>query len=437
MMRRQQRLRGQQQPQRIRQNNNKLPLRPNAGTSRFLVIGLLVVVGGSFIYNLTFINHLDNDLQQQQQQQGRILSQKLQQSTPIDASIVIQLSGEMGNNLSKIAMGRAIQLMALKEFELQTNLILRHQEDNQKWKLAKRDITKCFPNLRKMNFEAANSAKFEEKLMEQNLLYGNQNVTKLKLIESGNDTAFVTGNREKSTTSSDVLKLLSELVQYGGQGGKPDNHPQEDTVTSEMNNDQMIHLPFLFVDSMINMELMDKYRDDFIEFFQFNDQKCCLELPQPNESVFHFRNFQTELKGATTSLGFTELGPTKVANEMLGHLPPKSKVAITTRFDNTVTQRYVKAMEANGLDVRVISGQSGVQDFCFLKHTQKELVGMKKSSYFKWAAYLMPPTSSVETTKIRTYSLRADSRHSDNEEYEWKYHPELQNRFTHRVFDTA
>ena len=50
---------------------------------------------------------------------------------------------------------------------------------------------------------------------------------------------------------------------------------------------------------------------------------------------------------------------------------------------------YVSALQdERGLQVRVIEGQSGTQDFCFLMSAQKELVGSFMSTFVTWAAYL-------------------------------------------------
>jgi hypothetical protein len=59
----------------------------------------------------------------------------------------------------------------------------------------------------------------------------------------------------------------------------------------------------------------------------------------------------------------------------------------TVKRDNT-TLEYVEAFRKRGLQVRVVSGQSRVQGFCFLKKAQKELVGSAVSTFVRWAAFL-------------------------------------------------
>jgi hypothetical protein len=98
-------------------------------------------------------------------------------------------------------------------------------------------------------------------------------------------------------------------------------------------------------------------------------------------------------------MGFKELGPRQTANDLLGHLRRGDKVAVVSRFSNTETQGYLTAMQERGLHVRLIEGQTAMQDFCFLLSARKELVGIAISTYFYWAARLS------KATKVITYSL--------------------------------
>jgi hypothetical protein len=76
--------------------------------------------------------------------------------------------------------------------------------------------------------------------------------------------------------------------------------------------------------------------------------------------------------GLSQSLAFEETTPNQMAALLFGHLQPSGKVAITTRFtNNAYTQAQVKALEARGLKVRVIAGQTAMQDFCFFEFGAK------------------------------------------------------------------
>jgi hypothetical protein len=142
---------------------------------------------------------------------------------------------------------------------------------------------------------------------------------------------------------------------------------------------------------------MDRYYDELMPLFEFDHTNCCAkQSPHPNETVFHFRDFQTEMGffSYSTDLKFggrEELPPHRVAKELLAHLPSNtSKVAMTSRFSyQPASQRYVEALQKErGIETRVISGQTAVQDFCFLQQAQEELVGISYSTFVQWAAIL-------------------------------------------------
>jgi hypothetical protein len=97
--------------------------------------------------------------------------------------------------------------------------------------------------------------------------------------------------------------------------------------------------------------------------------------------------------------GFAELGPEQTANDLFGHLKTGDKVAIVSRFSKEHAQSHIDALERRGLQVRYVTGQTGVQDFCFLMSTQKEMIGPLISTYFAWASFLS------NSTRIVAYSL--------------------------------
>jgi hypothetical protein len=60
-------------------------------------------------------------------------------------------------------------------------------------------------------------------------------------------------------------------------------------------------------------------------------------------------------------------------------------------------------LTTRGRRVRVIK-QTGVEDFCFLMHAEKELVGVAASTYALWAGYL------CNASKVRLYSVDSPTR---------------------------
>lgn len=361
------------------------------------------------------------------------------QDAPIsNGTIVVQLSGEMGNNLHKLAFARGLQLMAKSDYNLDLQLILRHQ-DHSKWKSARRNLQKCFPNLRQLDFGAGNTREFDDKKLEQRLWLGTRA-----------NSLLLRGNDQESMTQ--VLENLKNIVSQRHDSPLP---PRSDSLRASI---KMIALPYVLSDVMVDWHILDRYRDELLEWLQFDFTSCCpSNLPDPDESVFHFRNFVTELQGVTSELGFDELSPNQTANELLGHLQARDKVAITTRFDNEVTQQYVQAFQAKGLQVRVVAGNSPTQDFCFLMKAQKELVGGLRSTFFTWAAFLGIDDDDDDDhhsgiQRVRSYSVNPlsvavlaaegrakNSRHPEPlslPPHQWNDRV-LKSKWTFQVFDVA
>lgn len=126
--------------------------------------------------------------------------------------------------------------------------------------------------------------------------------------------------------------------------------------------------------------------------------------------------------------GFEELSPNKTASELFAHLQRGEKVAITTRFGGEHVAPYVSALEQRGIDVRVISNQTGVQDFCFLLQSQKELLGTTMSTFAAWAAYL------GDTKRVILYQVKGpNTRQGMPSSFNWT-HPHLKDRVYLEVF---
>lgn len=146
----------------------------------------------------------------------------------------------------------------------------------------------------------------------------------------------------------------------------------------------------------------------------------------------HFRHFAKELSDEEQQLrGFEELDPERVASELMGHLSQGQKVAITTRFANEpIVEKYRVSMQQRGFQVRVVSNQTGVQDFCFLMHAHQELLGVAKSTFARWAAYL------GEAQRVQLYALDGAGSLEFIQQtmrFPWS-HPELKRRIRFPIF---
>jgi hypothetical protein len=175
-------------------------------------------------------------------------------------TIVVQLSGEMGNNIAKLATGKGLQLWAQRQYGITTDLVLRHQE-HPKWVKGMRDLKKCFPHLRGFDFELGNGPNYNERTAQQQQLLGNKSAL-LRLT-----TARV----------GDIEETLSTLrgIQPGTKGI---------IVQGSSSN---ITLPFLLADHLALIDVWaDKFYDDYRQFFEFDYKECCKTKADPGESVF-------------------------------------------------------------------------------------------------------------------------------------------------------
>mmetsp|Transcript_46526 Transcript_46526/g.55954 ORF Transcript_46526/g.55954 Transcript_46526/m.55954 type:complete len:394 (+) Transcript_46526:154-1335(+) len=291
-------------------------------------------------------------------------------------TIVVQLSGEMGNQLGKLSSGLGLQLWAKEKYGIDATLRLQHQ-NNGKWKRAMENTKTCFPNTRPFDFEECNTDEFNYLRTKQNKLFANE-------------TALL---NMRCYTEGCIDASLSFFQKALQRRDLPDR-----------NTNATIAIPYLLVDffSNANSVILDRYYGNIKKLFAF-DNACCKAVPEPDESVFHVRNFIAEQPKRGLRLGFEELSPNKTALELFSHLKAGDKIAITSRMNDKVGD-YVKSLTARGLVVRVIKGQSPLEDFCFLLKAQKELVGPSKSTFAAWAGVL------GDAEIVRLYSI--DSTHT-------------------------
>lgn len=302
-------------------------------------------------------------------------------------TIVIYLSGEMGNHLSKITFGFGLKWMLQEDFGVYAECILRHQKYS-KWGMVQQNMHRCFPQLRNISFETANTPEFDDRLKQQ----------KEWLDEK--DDMFHFKHGEDCFTEDCIQERLQEIKQYLS-GAQSTNRP------AVQDSNATITLPFMTSDlfggfSYFNDRFIDRLRDFFV--YDDSDEYCCGVRAEPDETLFHLRNFLAEMPKKGRRFGFEELSPSKIANELFAHLGKGDKFAFTSRFPPEFTRNYTEALENRGIRYRVIEGQNNMQDFCFLLSGRKEFGGYTMSSFAVWAAYL------GNTTINRLYSIKSPDR---------------------------
>ena len=236
------------------------------------------------------------------------------------------------------------------------------------------------------------------------------------------------------------------------------------TRTHGISEAKSISSPFLYSNSLDIWWFVDRYYEEFRSLFSFwsheagrtfglVDSSCCSQVPYPDESVFHFRNFESEMTQLASALGFDDVTPNQTAYVLFDHLQPGDRVAITTRMHGrSLLKQHVEALRQRGIQVRVVSTagrnrQSGMLDFCFLAHAQKEFIGNVRSTYAVWAA-LLGNARHVHLYTVDSPGLRrrffngivdTPSDMAANSETNWRHfhfpwsHPELKHRIHFRL----
>ena len=182
-------------------------------------------------------------------------------------SVVVQLSGEMGNNLHKIAFGRALQNMIWERYQMGTVLVLQHQEKGGKWVSAMQNIQRCFPNLRTYDFELGNQPEFVRRRHQQRdwLRFVMNSTSSSRLeIPNGADDTYI----------DQTLDYLYRIV------------TSNRTQLPLLETNATITFPFLYSQAFVGYAYIDRFYDDFQRFFAFDNEECCEHVPYADESVF-------------------------------------------------------------------------------------------------------------------------------------------------------
>jgi hypothetical protein len=291
-------------------------------------------------------------------------------------TLVAHLHGEMGNNLGVLAHAYAVRLAIERTYPHISIHLVGQRQRAPKWKSTAQNLQTCFPSLRDFQFEGG-------RWDSEHRIRREQQNTWLQLEANKSDSTDNRLDVDESCPSRglcwrETAEFLQTLLDQ--QIENPDlkgiQEPPNATVS----------LPFLSSRSMSILDvLVDEYYDEIRKWLTL-DAACCKERPEPDEVVFHLRNFAAENPGLLLK-GYQELDPNSTAELLFAKMRPGEKIAIVSRFADKV-QPYVVALESRGLSVRVIRNQTSVQDFCFLQSTKRELVGAKMSTFVTWAAVL-------------------------------------------------
>lgn len=336
-------------------------------------------------------------------------------------TIVVQLSGELGNNLNKIGNGFCIQHHIERELGIHTEIKLRAQ-DHPKWKHAMEWVKAAFPHTRTLDFREMNTPAFDEAqsmqmawidgLVEENQL----NVTNITNIHMMNDASTM-----DMVSLDNLLNLVNQTWRL--------SQSQKGNGSTAAAATSILSTPHVYSTAFISDYCLDIIYDDLRNFFALDENANCKTRPYPNETVLHVRNYIAEMPKRGMGLGFEELDSIRTATELFAEHEPGENVAIISRM-NTNIQKYIDVLEMKGLKVRYITGQTGNEDFCFLAKASKEIIGTTRSTYAYWAGII------GDAKKVRLYSIDTpQTRRAGKHYYSYNYtNPELKERFSYENY---
>ena len=189
-------------------------------------------------------------------------------------SIVVELTGELGNHLHHIAHGRAIQTTLWNDHRIPSHLIFRRPSSDKKYRKTHEQLRTCFRHLRHMEIQDPKTSSFPSQKTLDNLqraIFGDERAEMLT-IQRGSGYSHIKAavgmllhllETERDWKNATVVEILSQM-------------PAE------------VSLPFLQADAMINRQTMDRFYDDFRGFFNFDEEVCCAgeDIPNPGLAVF-------------------------------------------------------------------------------------------------------------------------------------------------------
>ena len=349
-------------------------------------------------------------------------------------TIVVQLMGEMGNNLGKIACGICLQEYLKQDFDTPSKIVLRHQ-DHPKWIRGYHNLVKCFPWTRQFDFGAANTPSFKD---------FQQNAASL-------DWWATMEQVNHESTRQPALQHIVNLRRNNSGA----------TLNVTLTNGERISDPFILSTAQgARQSCYDRFYDIIRDHLAYEHDTCCGQLPFDNETVFvsktyatamaakrpsshsflssaqHFRNFLEEMPRVGKRLGFEELNPRDTATKLLGHLDPNvDQVAIIARArDMQAAVPYVEELGKRNIVARIVSSPHDVHDFCFLKRTQRELVGISQSTFAGWAGLLSDTAAKVRLYSVNSTATRAAHGEGWFRQANWT-HPHLKDRYVYVAFD--
>jgi hypothetical protein len=284
--------------------------------------------------------------------------------------IIIQLSGQFGNHISKIAAGVAVAI-ELEARGRHTTLTLLRPRRGHSGEQTAALLQECFPSLRNVSFDN-NHPNLVPKPLSWNQ-------------ESPGDFDDSMNEIVKSKTSSVLVDYLSGLDLIG-----------------------------------------DRHYKALRRFFTID---CCSSESRPYRTVFHYRNFEREMPRRGKQKGYEEISA-QFVNELLHDNNDSTPILIVTPYAPDV-KSYVDVLQNQGKVVHVLANSTPLQDFCMLLSATETIIGVARSTFFLWAG-LLGNAPQVRAYSIDS-EWKRQSNSPVYDHYNWT-DPELKGRFHFELY---
>lgn len=228
-------------------------------------------------------------------------------------TIIVALSGEMGNNLGKLAHGICLEEWLRDDFGVgRTQLVLRHQA-HPKWKRGQAALQRCFPWTRTLQFAAGNTPSLDawDAIRPADWPTWFRNMRQVNTFDIANITQALQytvdlyrqqqqqsqqgdANDRQSTLVPDHLPLPRVLSMNDGDNNNNNRRKRRRRASisndkGNMNTTINVSLPFIWANKFAIWDVcVDRYYDKLRDvYFAFDEEACCGEArPYPDEAVF-------------------------------------------------------------------------------------------------------------------------------------------------------
>jgi hypothetical protein len=359
-------------------------------------------------------------------------------------TLIVETKGELGNHLNAIAHGLRIKHWVESEYPHLTVLLQAEHRDDHKWLAVAPVLQQCFPVLRQsmelwqggtwMNESiptdgytryqrrrrpepprkwwkdlqnwaftpASPLSRYQDMQQRQEAWLQQHGQAPLVMDVPGAPTVSDPNVTHWRSRLDLVLKMHAEQERVAKQWWWPFHSgtllAPEPAYPAQAPPLQYVSLPFLRTASWsFHVPFTGSYYELVRTWLAMNetDPACCRPTqPDPDEIVWHYRNFKGESEDLV-SRGFVEVDPSQAVQHIFQPLAHdnstnvSTKIAMLSRFPQDL-EPFEQALQNSPVpfQTRRLYNGTAATDFCFLRQTQRLLIGVHLSSYAGWAAFL-------------------------------------------------